>query len=267
MRFASASIGYAFGASSETETSLYSTTDGGATWHAVGDNTSGITAVEPGPNGVFAVTGYRARPNHLLRVTPSSVKALPGAAQLPPGRAALAVHGRNAYAAVPSDVNGSGPGSFVAFDGTAVQARQLPCTGQSAGVGLAASGDTNIALICAGEASAGQQQKQAWTTANGGRAWSRAGDPPSPGYVASVAATSSGTFITGGRNAVLVTRDEGRSWPVSYNGKDGSQAGDSGYAAVGFVDDSHGFAIPDGGHEIDLTSDGGRTWSPSTFAG
>jgi photosystem II stability/assembly factor-like uncharacterized protein len=52
VRFADTAVGYVFGG-----IVLYSTTDGGATWQAIGDNTLSIAAVEPGPNGVFAVTG------------------------------------------------------------------------------------------------------------------------------------------------------------------------------------------------------------------
>ncbi len=56
---------------------------------------------------------------------------------------------------------------------------------------------------------------------------------------------------------------------VSYHGSNGTQAGFAGYLEVGFVDATHGFAIPAGGsqHEIDLTTGGGQAWSPTTFAG
>jgi photosystem II stability/assembly factor-like uncharacterized protein len=87
------------------------------------------------------------------------------------------------------------------------------------------------------------------------------------GYASSFAATTSGTFLTGNRNAVLVTRDGGRSWPISYAGA-GNLALDSGYLQVGSVDENHGFVIPasPSSREIDLTADGGHTWIPARFA-
>lgn len=272
LRFSSASVGYAFRSSADARSpasSLHSTADGGATWRPIGDRDLRISALEPGSAGVFA---YGAQPRGLLQVTPTAVTALPGADQLPSGASSLAVHGRFAYVAIgPVFQAASPPAALLAYDGSTVSRRRLPCTSaELSGLALATSGDEDLALVCGGEPSAGSQKKEAWTSANGGRTWDRAGDPPSSGYVDSIAAVASGTFVTGSRSPVRVTRDGGRSWPVAYNGADGNQSGDAGYRAVGFADAEHGFAVPAGGPdtpEIDLTSDGGRTWTPSRFEG
>ncbi len=272
LRFSSAGVGYAFRSSTDGRSpasSLHSTTDGGVTWRPIGDRGLRISGLEPGPTGVFA---YGTEPRGLLGVTPTGVSALPGADQLPGGASSVAVHGRFAYFAVAPLFPAAGPpATLVVYDGSTVSSRRLPCTSaELSGLALATSDDLALALVCGGEPSAGAQKKEAWTSANGGRTWDRAGDPPSSGYVDSIAAVASGTFVTGSRSPVRVTRDGGRCWPVAYNGADGEQSGDAGYRAVGFVDAEHGFAVPAGGPdipEIDLTSDGGHTWTAARFAG
>jgi len=127
------------------------------------------------------------------------------------------------------------------------------------GIAGAASGDLDLAVVCASQPGAGEQLKSIVTTADGGSSWTRDPDrAPTSGYVGSVAATQDGTFLTGGRAVVSVTRDAGRSWQTAYAGSGGA----GGPLAVGFTDDQHGFAVGElsDSSGLALSDDGGRSW-------
>jgi photosystem II stability/assembly factor-like uncharacterized protein len=266
LRFASPLVGYAFRSSggSPAGSSIYATTDGGASWHLLrGSDAEAVAAVEPGASGAYAATGYGAKPNYVQRVSPSGITDVDGT-QLPSGRTSLAVHGPNAFAVV---ADGSSPVGFVAVLNGRAQRSPAPCPSSTTQAVVGASGDTNLVLVCGLGFGAGSEPKLAFTSADAGRSWTRVNPPPAGGYLGSVAATSAGTFVTGGRAPIYVTRDSGRSWQDVWNGGDGQDNLAAGFVFVGFTDSQHGVAVAGSPnvHEIDLTVDGGRTWTPHQF--
>lgn len=120
LRFASAIVGYAFDEASGHYTintaTLYTTVDGGATWRPIDDDTFDVGSVEPGPTGVYAVTGYGAKPNHLLKITPTGVTYLPGSDQMFSGSPSPAVHRPYAHATVSPDPHGTSHGTLAAYN-------------------------------------------------------------------------------------------------------------------------------------------------------
>jgi len=146
------------------------------------------------------------------------------------------------------------------WNGNTLTSHTLPCTDDWANA-LAASTPTDLALICAGEPSAGQQLKTAYTSSSAGSGWTEVSKPPANGYVASAAATTSGTFFTGDRNGIVATRDSGSEWKTSA-----MRYIASGFSYVGFTDPEHGVAIiePSGPDPILLTNDAGRHWHAVT---
>lgn len=259
LRFADPRDGFAFGAGGKLAgngSPLWATHDAGASWHVT--RTQDVIALEPGAGVVYAVTQSDAP--QLLAGTPGGDDLRP-VAQLPALRhrpGALTVRGRLAYV-----VNGGGlpdqPTELTELDGQANQKRLDPCPGGASAV-LGASGDTDLALVCAWEPGAGSQQKAAFTSSDSGRSWTPVGAPPSYGYVGSVAATGNGTFLAGSRSPVFVTRDAGRTWTVAL-----ADPGE-GWWYVGFTTPTFGVALMSGSMpEIAVTRDAGRTWSPYRF--
>lgn len=102
--------------------------------------------------------------------------------------------------------------------------RQVPCgpDGLSASLAVAPSGQLFVA--CAGQPSAGSQDKTLVSTVNGGRSWithaacSRLRQsclPLDTGYLGQIAANSAGeVFLTGPRSSLLASPDSGRSWQL-----------------------------------------------------
>jgi photosystem II stability/assembly factor-like uncharacterized protein len=129
-----------------------------------------------------------------------------------------------------------------------------------------------------------QGRAEVLTTDDAGATWQRRSPPPALPNEGSFAAsntclTLSGSrdawFATGGLGAVRVfhSKDRGLSWSVAATPirNDGPSAG---IFSLAFADPLHGVAVggdyskdKEDGHNIALTSDGGRTWSPPPDAG
>ncbi|MCW2599024.1 MAG: glycosyl hydrolase, repeat-containing protein [Frankiales bacterium] len=135
--------------------------------------------------------------------------------------------------------------------------RPTPCVaGEQPIVGARTA--TDLLLVCDGGAGAGQQQKQAYTSADGGMHWTQVADPP-PVPGTSISLPPHAAFIMDSR-AVEVSRDGGRTWARSLSA--------DGIGEGGFESATLGYAIGDfgSGTVMDLTHDTGRTWTTVRFS-
>jgi photosystem II stability/assembly factor-like uncharacterized protein len=273
--FANARDGWAF------DPGLWATHDGGASWRQVDTRGREVTSLASSdghavavlsPCGPFSTCGS-------FQVDTAAVggnrwQPVRGAAGR--GRAAaVTTSGRTAYLSVASaGITGRRPGCPCAaaaprllagpVSGAARwRALPVPCPHFDL-LALGASRRGTLVLGCGGEPSAGNQLKQAYLSANGGRTWRRLANPPFPGYLGQVSVTSAGTiFVSGERSDVYISTDSGRSWHVSPSLRR-ADYGD-GLAAT-MITNRAGFVLQATTHlsQIWLTRDDGRSWRPVT---
>ncbi|MQA87318.1 MAG: hypothetical protein GEV03_22485 [Streptosporangiales bacterium] len=262
LRFADPSNGWAYGPG------LWSTHDGGATWHDV-DVPGGGRVIEAAAAGGWAVavvsTCGKDPDCGSFRVygTPAGAdrwRPLPGGRGTAGDGVAgvsLTVRGRNAYVA------GGGPSGAAIWsgpmDGTGGWVRRAaPCRDGAYPAGITSASDGEFVLVCAGRPGAGGQPKIAYLSGDGGTSWRRGGDVPSGGLVTSVAATPAKIFVAT-NHGLLISGDGGRGWRRDLAGR--------GFDYVGFTTDQQGVLVPTGADpgELLFSYDAGRTWSRERF--
>jgi hypothetical protein len=131
-------------------------------------------------------------------------------------------------------------------------------------IALATSGRGDLALGYGfGDCATIMCDKAVYTSEDGGRSWQWTSDSPSDGQANSIAATTSGIFVTGSRSPVYVTRDGRQAMTASL----GPERTDAGYDYVAFTTPAHGVLLSGSPneHQIWLTEDGGRQWRSSVF--
>jgi photosystem II stability/assembly factor-like uncharacterized protein len=240
IRFADTRNGFVYG------DRLWVTHDGGGTWKPV----LGLTQVGP----------LEAAQGRVWFVTRSGLLSGPvtgdsfGRESVPTTRAGLVVHGRVAFTT--ADAGHGRTNLVVAMHGGVVRTRSTPCTNSSQPIVGVLTVDA-LMLVCAEGAGAGQEQKSAYTSADGGTHWTPITAPvPIPGTA--IFLTPRAAFIIDSRS-VEVTRDGGRSWAQSLSA--------DGIGEGGFESSELGYAIGDfgSGTAMRLTRDTGRTWTSARF--
>lgn len=248
---------------------LFSTHDGGASWKEVRQEGQ-IDSLAIGGDRVYAALdpcttapdGDGApcdKPQVLLAGVTSGDALSPVAGASLLQDAEVVTQGDAVF--VTSDPNSDGaartrPELLVSSDGRAFAKRTVPCNKDSVSFTVAASGEVNLAGLCSEEGGAGMARHQVFVSSDAGRRWTRVGDPPSTSGNELVA-TGRGTFFTN-RNGVNVTRDGGKTWPLSFKDTGGG-AGD-----LGFVNEELGFLIDQ--QRLFVTRDAGQTWRAVAFA-
>jgi hypothetical protein len=203
----------------------------------------------------------------------------------------LALTGTAGYLVAPDGTLYSGPlGSPWQRTGT------MPCrpgtpqaNGLPAGAQFAVASSTSLAVACAGLThtsgaavyTSGDSGVN-WTQVPGGTAATGATASPSVSASASSATTGSdtpggpptslsaapnGTLVLATATGIYTLAPGGTQWNTSAASGSGSMP-PGGFSYVGMTDDDQGVAVPADTslHEIWLTSDGGRTWSPSPIS-
>jgi len=185
--------------------------------------------------------------------------------------------GRSSGYVLSNPANDAAPMWFTADAGMSWSRRQVRCGPIGAmSATLTAAPDGTLLAVCAGQPTAGYQEKSSGRSADGGRSWTVRTPCPPPrfachpgvpldlGYLAQITAASASTgFLAGDRSPLLVTTDGGRHWrtvrPV---------IGDSGGGTfqVIFVSRRAGFVLGDDARNNELptiwrTTDGGTRWS------
>jgi photosystem II stability/assembly factor-like uncharacterized protein len=193
------------------------------------------------------------------------------------GQTWLVRTGRSSAYVLSSPVGDVAPMWFTADGGAAWSARQVRCgpIGALSATLAAAPGGTLLA-VCAGQPSAGFQEKSAGQSADGGRSWTvhtpcpvsrmtcHRGTPLDFGYLGQIGAISAGTgFLVGDRSSLLVTSDGGAHWRAVE-----PPLGDTGGGTfqVIFVSRRDGFVLGDDSRNNEAptiwrTTNGGAHWS------
>ena len=265
---------------------LYISHDNGSTWNAP-EGFSDVPSVVPLGPSVWALVEScsQSTGNCAVGVEQSSnggrtwsTVALPAQETVPGGASMLRTSVSSTLIVVPPVPSSSPASSSLLLrttdSGRTWQQSAVPCVGVTNFFSQAPDGA--IWLACAGEPSAGQQEKELTRSFDGGVSWtavqclfsSNLAGCPSGGYLGDLAATSSTTaFVDGGRNDVFASRDGGTTWSET-NPVIGDM--DSGTAGVFFANVEDGWVISGAtataNEGLWETTDGGSTWSAAWTA-
>jgi len=243
--------------------------DGGVTWTPLALPGGPLAVVNPaGGAGRFWLAAVPApltdaSRTHLLLVAAATGSVTP-VATAPDNYGTVAVEGGTAY------LTGSDRRLVVARPGSVIT-RALPgCGHVQPGAGL-------LLLSCQTGAAAGSGPKQAWSSADDGRTWTRRADPPFGGDLGGLLPLTSRRWLLdtgGGASSLLLTLDGGLSYRSVLPLGDGGAGGTD----LAFTDPLHGVVVdgrpdlasgdaphPDFG--LYLTTDGGSSWHHAPITG
>jgi hypothetical protein len=280
IRFLTTNDGWAFGPQ------LWVTHNGGASWTPESTDGMRVTDLETAGDRAFALfatcTGssasygaactsfslYSSLPtSDQWQPVPGPTADLHQAGTGQPASASLVLAGSHGYLLAPSGEVFSGPLTGAAWT---IADRQAPCVpgppgpgGQPTGALLAAGSD-QLFLVCnsATSTSGDSQTETVMRSSDGGATWSTAGDAPSAGIAASVAAAQGNLVVLATNSGLYLSGDDGASWKLVKPGPAGAAAGEQGFTYVGMTSQLKGVALPadPGLHEVFITTDGGSTW-------
>jgi len=267
--FTSARDGWAY------DPGLWRTRDGSASWQRV---------PVPGPVAGFTVSGGQmlaviggcdssgncAYRGYTARAGTSAWRPLPGTALRTAGQEIpqLAVSGTTGYlVALTSDI--AKPVLLAGPVTGSARWRALPVPCPAAWSAAVAAVPGSLFLGCGSEPGAGNQQKTAYLSRDGGRTWHTLAGPPLGGYLNGATMTAGGTiFLSGGRMDVYISRDRGRSWHESPSLANAAGLANAGLSLVATtVTGTFGVAVQQQvfTRQVWLTRDGGRDWSAVTL--
>ncbi len=174
-----------------------------------------------------------------------------------PSAATLVISGgKTGYLLAPSGAVASGP----VAGGSWTLAGQAPCKpgaaqadGQPAGAQLAAG--PSLVLACDADG------KSAIYTSSDGASWTRTGIVRTSGTATSVASAAAGQIVLATTGGIYYSNDSGASWHAASV----AAAVPGGFSYVGMTNATQGVAVPVNFElgEVLVTSDGGKTWTPS----
>jgi photosystem II stability/assembly factor-like uncharacterized protein len=276
LRFANASHGFAFGKG------LWETTDGSATWRRVTAPARFVVdlaavknreIVALGAPCAFAHTGCHGRLtlyHRAVAVAGGSWQPLATTAPLAFNES-VAVHGSTVWVL-------AGTQLWISTDaGHSFHTHPQPCAQTEntlpSPTSLSAAGAHSY-LLCTGQGFLSHTVKFIYRTAGTHSGWIRVSKPPTPGDGGVVAAGNDHAIVIATASAaswLYLSRDSGRHWKVPLTFFDGGE----GWSDLGFTTTTdgvviHGPARTDGGSvnfpgQLQLTSDGGKTWHTSPF--
>jgi photosystem II stability/assembly factor-like uncharacterized protein len=263
VRFENASDGWVLGPS------LWATTDGGARWQrmAVPGQVVAVAAAdgvvlasaEPARGGLDAARLYRSQ------VGSGTWTLVPGV--LP--EAALTVFGHSAWAGIAPDL-------WTSADSGAHWAKlsfHCPQSALSASA-VAAASTADVAIACSdqGFPQPGFSVKDVYTSANGGRTFHLAGQPPEPGQVGTLAMpVGRPRLITmtaaSGASFLYRSVNGGRAWQTTTYSDGGLDFRDLAYvsAAAGYLIHFSGGPVIAYGKGLLKTVNAGATWKSVTI--
>jgi hypothetical protein len=263
---------------------LWSTHDGGASWHQV---------VVPGLTPEASIVGMEAAAGHVdVAIVPDYATTV---------HLEVSPVARDAWSDMDSGVpTGAGPvpstqlvlqqsrGWLLQNDRTVVGGFELnpagrwtawtpPCQTANGSAALTASRPSNLVAVCSEgvwgparnlPAGAGTASPSTWLfqSSDGGASFGAVGPVPLAAGSQVVASPAPSTVVVGGSSpALYATFDGGHTWQTVYQGTPGS-----GWSYLGFTTLTQGVAItspPSGRAAMLMTRDGGHSWAPVSFAG
>ena len=191
----------------------------------------------------------------------------------------IALYGTTGYLVAPDGTLYSGP-----TGGTWAKVGTMPCqpgnanytTGQAGTAQLATINAIQLATFCSGATPT--SPAKVYTSADGGAIWTAssaqwpAGSTQTEGEATSIAATANGTIVLGTLQGIAILPAGATTWQAAtVNGSMAAKVNGlvehGGFTYVGMTSPNQGVAISEdtGVHEIWLTTDGGRTWTPSAI--
>jgi len=269
--FTSPRDGWAFGPG------LWQTRDGGVAWRRVSIPGGPVLDMAAGDGRVLAATGRCTTSGQHCRIgvytsrtSSTAWRRIASATGRGGDTPSLIVAGHTGYLAG----NVPFPGSPVLLSGPVSGSlrwrpiRTNPCT-RAWSMPVAAAAGGWLFIGCGSEPGAGQQLKTAYLSRDYGRTWRRVANPPGGGYISSASMTRGGTiFLSGGRMDIYISRNRGRSWLTSPSLNDAAGLAGAGFDLLAATtSDTTGYATQQGvyRHQLWLTDDGGRRWTPVTI--
>jgi photosystem II stability/assembly factor-like uncharacterized protein len=271
VRFGSANDGYLFGPQ------LWVTHDGGAHWSQATSwpaSWGAVLALEPEGADVWAVVstcspGQGSSCQLEVIESADSGASWTVAPVQPPdlrGDAARLVREADGHAWVVTDsFDAQSPARLAATAdaGSSWHDLPVPCTTDPTEVADVAVVDPSaLWFACGSDFATVQEQKQVFSSSDGGATWAGTADPGLFAHLASIAAPSASTVFMGlARGGLVTTTKTASKWTDAIPAGD---VCDSGIARVLFIDPSHGWAAgsePGCQHAmVWRTDDGGATW-------
>lgn len=274
LRFANASHGFAFG------NGLWETTNGGATWRRATAPARYVADLEVTTRGQllamaapcrFATSGCQGLLTLYRRSVSGGSWHVITATNGTAFNESIAAHGSTAWVL-------AGTQLWVSTDGgRSFGRRGQPCAKKANALPAmtsVADAGAHSYLLCTGQAFLGHTVKFVYQTSGTHSRWSFRSKPPTPGDAGLLAAGSDRAIVIATASAaswLYLSHDSGRHWSTPLTFPDGGEGwGDLGFttATDGVV--IHGPARRDGGNanfpgQLELTSDGGRTWHNAPF--
>jgi photosystem II stability/assembly factor-like uncharacterized protein len=251
---------------------LYSTHDGGATWHRqqIGQNASVVTAIETSGGYVYVLTtdcasqsGTPCTGSSNLYASPVGKNNWQKLSSLAPvtTTSSLVVTGNTWFVSTQNSV----------YRGTNSRGAKLlsdPCPtdeGERAAPYLAAADSSHLDALCLGEGGAGSAQYQLYGTSNGGHSWQKDGGKHlEASGLFGIADNGRGVLLAAtasGGSYILRTTDDGQSFPkASVDAPTGGYS----WADLGFTTTTQALAVLPG-HGLYLSHDTGRTFAKVNF--
>jgi hypothetical protein len=218
-----------------TSFTLYSSHAAGGSWAPVGAATSGLTDGSATEAAALVLTG---RLGYLLA----------------PGGALYA-----------GPVDGSAPWQRAGSLVSSCNVGPAQADGQPTGALLGAVNASELIVACLSPRGTRSQQKQIFSSPNGGASWLQLGTAPADDFAFSLAASpSESVMLATGQGIDLLPKGE-IAWQTATL-KGGGPAGGFGY--VGMTNDDQGVALPldPSAGTVWFTYDGGHTWQPSRLS-
>jgi hypothetical protein len=272
LRFANATVGWAFGPS------LHATTDGGRTWthETVPGGGRRVMALAADSDQAIAVVNPCSarksfsdcrRPVTIWRSSPPGSPWQRVGMDLPDAWAAVAaVHGQTGYVVIPNERLRHG--AFVASrDGVTWSPRRNPCRTDRDEMLLSVAPitDTRVALQCVAAIGFGQAAKHAYRSNDAAASTRSAGVSPLLGITTQIAASPNGTIAMASYSigSWIYRNAGGATWTKSADLGDGGE----GWNDIDFTTNQTGFVIhgPEamfGPGELWGTTNGGVTYAP-----
>jgi hypothetical protein len=255
---------------------LWQTSDGGATWRQVSLGGGPVQSLAVAGGRALAATGRCGQASSWqcrfqVYASPAGSGAwrpVPGADGRNTSPAWLVVSGQVGYVFATTPDLGT-PLLLTGPANGSARWRPLHSPCRSAwSMAVAAAPGGWLFLGCGSEPGAGQQSKTAFVSGDRGRTWHRAASPPTGGYLGNASMTAGGMILlSGGRMDVYFSRDRGHSWHTSPSLNHAADLAGAGFNLSAWAtSNTTAYAIQEGiyQHQVWITRDGGRRWTPVT---